>query len=854
MTKPKLTAWIGPLAGTVLFSVAIWVLHRELAVHHLRDIFHQIRSLPTGRVAAALLLTAAGYGVLTTYDLLALRYVKQTLSYGKVAMAAFVGAAFSNSIGLSMIAGASVRYRLYASWGLSALEITKVVFFCTLTLWLGYFALGGAAFILDPLALPLAAHHLPAGSTRAIGVLMVLGVIGYLAAAKLRRRPVLLRGWQVDVPSWKTGILQVLVGAADWLLAGGTLIVLLPATGWASLPALLATFLLSQLAGLVSQVPGGLGVFETVFLLLVGGRMAPAAVIGALFAYRVIYYLLPLALSAALLGVNEAFSHRASLKKLAAGYQRWSAPVVPPVLAFTTFVAGAVLLFSGATPALGYRLAWLRQVVPLPLFEVSHFVGSSAGMGLILVARGLQRRLDGAYWVTLVLLAAGIAASLLKGLDYEEALLLALVLGALLPSHRFFYRRASLLNQRFTPAWIAAITVVLVCSIWLGLFSYRHVEYSDSLWWQFAFNAAAPRFLRASAGAAIVLLTFAVARLMRPVVHRPAPATTEEMAAVKQIVTRSPSTAANLALLGDKAFLFSPSQSAFIMYAVEGRSWIAMGDPVGPEDQWPELIWRFREHSDRFGGWAIFYQVTPDHLPCYLDLGLSLTKLGETARVPLRDFSLEGSRRKGLRYTHRKMLKEGLSMRIVAADAAADWFDRLKPISDAWLKEKNTHEKRFSLGRFNADYLRCFDLVLIEKAGAVIAFANLWKGAARSELSVDLMRYDPAAAPGGVMDFLFIELMNWGREQGYQWFDLGMAPLSGIEDRSLAPLLNRLAVFVARHGGHFYNFQGLRQYKEKFDPVWEPRYLASPGGMMLPVILSDLTQLVSGGLKGALLK
>jgi phosphatidylglycerol lysyltransferase len=104
------------------------------------------------------------------------------------------------------------------------------------------------------------------------------------------------------------------------------------------------------------------------------------------------------------------------------------------------------------------------------------------------------------------------------------------------------------------------------------------------------------------------------------------------------------------------------------------------------------------------------------------------------------------------------------------------------------------------------------------------------------------------------MEFLFIELMNWGREQGYDWLDLGMAPLSGIEDRSLAPLWNRLAVFVARHGGHFYNFQGLHQYKDKFDPVWEPRYLASPGGLILPAILSDLTQLVSGGLKGALLK
>ena len=853
MTNTKLKAWIGPLAGAILFSAAIWVLHHELAVHHLRDILAHIRSLPAGRIAAAILLTAAGYGIMTTYDLLALRYLKQTLAYGKVAMAAFVGAAFSNNIGLSMIAGASVRYRLYTSWGLSALEITKVVFFCTLTLWLGFFALGGLAFILEPMALPPMVH-LPTGSTRALGILMGLVVIAYLAAARLYRQTIRLRDWQVDIPSFKTGGLQVLVGSADWLLAGGTLLVLLPTTPSVALPTLLVIYLLAQLSGLVSQVPGGLGVFETVFLLLIGGQIPADSVIAALFAYRVIYYLIPLAISAALLGVNEALSHRESLKKVVAGYHRWSAPVVPPVLAVTTFVAGAVLLFSGAIPALDHRLAWLREEIPLPLLEASHFLGSSVGMGLLLLARGLQRRLDGAYWVTLVLLAAGIAASLLKGLDYEEALLLALLLGALLPSHRFFYRRASLLNQRFTPAWITAITIVMISAVWLGFFSYRHVEYNGSLWWQFAFNAAAPRFLRAIAGAATILLTFAIAHLMRPAVHRPAPATAAEMAVVTQVVNDSVCAAANLALLGDKAFLFNPSQNAFIMYAVAGRSWVSMGDPVGPEDQWPELIWRFREQSDRFGGWTIFYQIHPKHLPYYLDLGLSLTKLGETARVPLADFSLEGSRRKGLRYTQRKMLKEGLSVKILTAGQATDYFDRLNEISDAWLVEKNTREKGFSLGSFNADYLRHFDLAVVEKAGAVVAFANLWKGAAQSELSVDLMRYDPAMAPNGVMEFLFIEMMNWGRDQGYQWFDLGMAPLSGIEDRSLAPLWNRLAVFVARHGGHFYNFQGLRQYKDKFDPVWEPRYLASPGGLVLPAILSDLTQLVSGGLKGALLK
>jgi phosphatidylglycerol lysyltransferase len=142
----------------------------------------------------------------------------------------------------------------------------------------------------------------------------------------------------------------------------------------------------------------------------------------------------------------------------------------------------------------------------------------------------------------------------------------------------------------------------------------------------------------------------------------------------------------------------------------------------------------------------------------------------------------------------------------------------------------------------------------VKKADHIVAFANLWQSAGQEETTVDLMRYHPEMAPHGVMDYLFVQVMLWGKAQGYRWFDLGMAPLTGMEDRALAPLWNRLASFVSRHGEYFYNFQGLRQYKNKFDPVWEPKYLASPGGLALPHILANLAVLISGGLKGTIVK
>jgi len=359
--------------------------------------------------------------------------------------------------------------------------------------------------------------------------------------------------------------------------------------------------------------------------------------------------------------------------------------------------------------------------------------------------------------------------------------------------------------------------------------------------------------LRATVGVVVFGLFFAVARLLRPAAPQPAESGRQELEKAYSIVRNSVAVSANLALLGDKRLLFSPEGDAFIMYAVEGRSWIALGDPVGSDLRWSELTWKFRELSDRYGGRTVFYEVGHDHLHLYLDLGLSLLKLGEEARVPLDAFSMEGGARKDLRYTRRKLEKEGCRFEVIQAESVAAHLEELKKISDAWLAEKNTREKGFSLGFFQPDYIRRCPVALVIRNGRIEAFANLWTGAQREELSLDLMRYLPEAAEG-VMEFLFICLMLWGKAQGYRWFNLGMAPLSGLENRALAPLWNRLGAFVFRHGEHFYNFQGLRQYKEKFDPRWQPKYLASPGGLALPRIFANLATLISGGVKGVVAK
>src|SRR5262249_48708066 len=133
----------------------------------------------------------------------------------------------------------------------------------------------------------------------------------------------------------------------------------------------------------------------------------------------------------------------------------------------------------------------------------------------------------------------------------------------------------------------------------------------------------------------------------------------------------------------------------------------------------------------------------------------------------------------------------------------------------------------------------------------IFAFANVFQGGAKQELSIDLMRYVPEFGRD-VMDYLFIELMLWGKQQGYKYFNFGMAPFSGLGDLPFRSGWNVLGHFLFRYGEHFYNFQGLRDYKQKFRPIWEPRYLAYPGGLTLPTILTDVAALISGGLTGVI--
>jgi phosphatidylglycerol lysyltransferase len=574
-----------------------------------------------------------------------------------------------------------------------------------------------------------------------------------------------------------------------------------------------------------------------------------SAIFGSLLLYRLIYYLLPFGLAAGTLAIHELVISRKVLKAAGIVFEKWASAVMPQILALTSFAAGIILLFSGSLPAAEGRMALLRDILPLPAIEFSHFLASLAGALLLLFARSIQRRINIAYYMTVFLLVFGVVFSLLKGFDYEEAIILSLILLAFLPCYKEFYRKSAIFSRRFELYWVALIAAVILCSVWIGFFSYRHIEYSNQLWWRFAIHGDAPRFLRATLGVVIVILWYAAAKLLLPFKPRKQMLLAEIEQDAKRIINDSPRTGANLALLGDKQFLLNDEKNAFIMYSVSGKSWIALSDPVGPQEEWDELLWKFKELCDYYDGWPVFYQIENTHLDLYLDLGMNFIKLGEEARLKLNDFSLDGAENKNLRYSHNRIQKLGYEFEIIQPGQLGPILEKLEAISDSWLKEKKTREKRFSLGSFSREYISNFPVAIVRRGNEIMAFANILRTGQKEELSADLMRHS-ADCTGGIMDYLFAEILLWGKEQGYEWFNLGMAPLSGLTDNALSPLWHKFGTLVFRHGEYFYNFKGLRQYKQKFNPIWQSRYIACPKGLMLPRILTNLASLISGGITG----
>jgi phosphatidylglycerol lysyltransferase len=816
-------------------------------------LIHATRRMPLVAVGWALVATAASFAAVIARDASGLQYIAARVPWRAVAVAAFCGTSLGNVVGFGSLTGGAVRSRIYGALGVKPAAIARLILFIA-----GSFGIGLAGFAsVTALAEAGPVAHFLGWSPPLLRIVAALVLGATLLILRFGLRGTIRIGsFELAAPPRRLVAIQLLLTGVRLTGAAAALWVLmppLPETAPIDFLSFAAIFAVATALGVASNVPGGLGVFEAVVIAAFGGRVAPDRIAAALLAFRGIYFLLPLVISAVLLAAFEIRLAARGGNVPGDPVGRTAARLSPVFLGVMTFAAGVMLVVSGATPVFGSRLAILAVRLPLWFVESSNFFGSLVGVVFLFVARGLFNRRDGAWWLALGLAIASLGLSLAKGLAYSEAGFLTILVFLLLATRRQFNMPASMLGQPFAFGWFVAIAVILAASIGLLLFAFQDVSFSRrDLWWQFEFDAQAPRALRAIVGASVLGAGIALWQLLRPPRgYAELPDPTELARAATIIRTQSRSDAL-LAMMADKSMIFSANDRAFLMFGQRGRSWIALFDPVGPREEWPALIGRLVELAHAHGGRAAFYQVRPESLPFYLDAGLSVMKLGEEARVDLAAFNLQGSRGANLRYAVKRGERDGLSFELLDCAPSAAAIAELEGISNDWLglrrRRGGTAERGFSVAVFDPAYVAAQQVAVVRQNGAAVAFATVMHTALHDEASIGLMRHRRMASPYA-MEYLFTQLLLAFKDLGYRAFSLGMAPLAGVERGPLSSRWHWIGALIWRHGNPIYNFQGLRVFKGKFHPAWEPRYLAASGTLGPFVALLDVAGLIAARYK-----
>lgn len=811
--------WIWPLAVIVIVFTVTWSDLRSIEYRQVRDALHRVDS---SWLIVAVLLTIANFAVMGLYDVICLRDTpvrrKERWWIGTLAFA------WSNFLTLGPVAGPAVRFWLYRPLGVGfntlrqAIVSIAVGYSSGLLLWI-VFAL---------LPLPLTWWSLFARVGLAFGAAFIAGRL----AGKVqvwKRFPGWVREMKVN---WSA---LFMLGGLDWVLTFSVFSACLRAAGVElGLERLGRLYYLGQGVGVLSLIPGGLGSADVFWLASLGVVVGEAA--AGLVLFRAIYCLLPWSAATVLLLRRAVHS-----KVRWAGPARWFVSLI-------VRLSGCLMLISSATPSLADRMRTLSRVVSLVVLETSHVASAIFGLFLFVLARGLMKGYRYAYRTAMALLIGGAVGCLLKGLDYELAVIFVLT-AALLWTHAELFNLPSRAGGTAI-AILVPVTLAIFVFAAAGFASYDGSEFSGTFWLVFSHNfshsAEAARFLRTLGALLLFGLLIAVYLIMR-IPHRYVPPSREDVD--RALALHEKLGKGTLALMvgdRDKSILFLQDRG-FCLYRTVGRYMVVFADPTiesGMERQCLSVIFQRATELDRT---LVFYQISARWLPVLHDFGYSFFKLGEEAYLDLDQLSILEARNQAMRSALSRFQSDGYRFRVMPPAEVPAHLPELKTISDAWLRSKRIRERQFSIGSFDAEYLSNLPCAVItDRAGKLMAFANVLLGPSQEVFSVDLVRYTPHS-PNDVRDMLLLMLFEWGKQQGFRTFYLGVAPVAAAVDVRQARLSERLVNMLFQDGEHWFDFKTIRLSKQKYDPRWVPRYIAYPSFWMMPQVILNIAALVAGG-------
>lgn len=628
------------ILGVLLLVGAIYVVQREFRHLKVADIKKALEAIPHTALVISFLWTLVAYFILTFYDRLGTIYAGRKVSYGRVSFASFCAYALAHNLGFAAVSGAAVRYRLYAHWGLTPLQIGKVVAFCSLTFGLGAMVLGGVILFLEPQAVPFFGDYIPHWGMYLIAAILWAIVAAYVTLSRVLGK-FRMFGHDIELPSWRMAILQVLLATADVAATAAIFYALLPDVPGLTYARFLGVYLASYSAGLAANLPGGIGVFDTAMLLGLAPYMSPPEIVGAIVVFRLYYYIIPLFLAGSLFAGNEILLRGWSLLgrrgvvgqdsnrlRGAQAIGRWSQPdFVAAASTGAVLLCGALLLSLGVLQSDG-DLSWIDPDFSELMRGASEYLPSLIGVALMVLATALAQRVSLAWTLSVALLVVAAGFTAVQGEPLWIPTLLLMAVLSLAPFHRTFYRHARLLAGPLQAGTVLPMMTLLACVLALAAFAPRLRWLPNDSWWSVLLSPDVPNSLRVSVGLAVVLALAAIWRLMRPGRVAFSPWDAETRARFVLAGGRA-TTAADGVVWGE-------ADRAGIAFRRVGRVLLGIGDPVGPATDLPSAVWRLRDLARQEGLDPAVWRAGRASLGVYADLGLSALPLGPDG-LPLGD-------------------------------------------------------------------------------------------------------------------------------------------------------------------------------------------------------------------------
>ncbi len=813
----------------IVLVVVFFVIRNELKTININDLQRLSHDMSVVDKLRFVVLGLVAFSFCSLYDFVFAHRFQLDIPKKTLFRIGWIAQSFNNFVGFGGVTGGTLRVKLYKDVGADEEKAIKLSAGILISTLLGLFVL----------ALPAAFGLFSLGQAKYLPICIILFSLAlvYLFGDKLPVKVLRHSNSPLHYLSRKTRFETLGASSIEWFVAALFFAYALRYFD-STIPWTVGilVYTVATAIGIASMVPGGLGTFDgTVIAMMTALGYDNAAVVMALLVERLIYTFLPWLIGVLQLSVY-AFRNRFDTENHMRLFN-----LVPRVISIGVFICGLVLFFSVVTPGIFWRLHILHHHVPAMLPLLSRMITGFFAVLLIILSRGIRLRVRRANYVTTVVLIAAALTCLLKGLDYEEAVMMLIFAAMLLLTRSLFVNPAMPLSRRTIFQILAALTTVAVVFVAGYTILQRsvlsHVG-SDHLLMQ---HYALP-FVVAVLVLMGVLVSFATLTTRRRYLQFTPPDDDDHARFMKIVDSCGGNMFAHLGLMKDKMYFFNKKETVVMMYRPVKHHILVLGDPIGNPEDVSDAIDELINWANDAGMLVSFYEIGGDHLVDYIDEGFRFLKLGEDARVDLSSFTLSGKKNRGLRHTRGVMEKGGYQFRVSMPPHSEASLAEWKAISDDWLGTRD--ELQFSLGGFYVPYLQAAPVFeLVDADGHVQAFANMMHYVGDGVLSVDLMRYRKEA-PDAVMDMMFISLFEWAKEAGYREFDLGVSPLANVGRALYSDSREKLIRTAYEFGNRIYSFGGLHGYKSKFRPTWHPVYLAYKDNRSLTDVLLSLILLI----------